>query len=300
MDSSQSESIRKRVRFLSLVYWVPLFLFCTGCLAGRYEYGLKQPGSVVIESQAPMPSINFGKPAPRMDRMERFLSGPRRLVAKITGRRPMDEATRMEQLDRSAMAASEYLMANDLSDVVIEIRAYDPKGRWRRMVANDEIPFGWKYTVGTIHWLGNTVIPARLFRLDRYDPFSHTLDLNSGYLAGAVYESAQAKVYYRERPIGPGFYAALQYLPAVPVAHNISVANDALNYSEHHLGGTMNREMYPYSYSKVGASVLFETFSIFGPSTDTPVVTGLVVRGTGGVMGRSIGEQYALEEANRE
>lgn len=207
----------------------------------------------------------------------------------------MNPETRLQQREQAIQLASNYLVANGLEDVRLEVREYDPSEQWQRLKDNREIRPIWKYTGGTANWLRYTLLPARVFQSDRYDPFTNTLHLNSDDLANTIYETAQAKEFRRSRLIDRGSYAMLQYVPFVPVVHHSRVASDALTFSQHHLDGSLTSELYPLSYSRIGSTVISETLSVVSLSPNAPIYSGPVLRGAGGIVGRSVGVQVARQ-----
>src|SRR5437868_3657894 len=74
-------------------------------------------------------------------------------------------------------AIAEYLAANDLTSVKVRLNQYAPRDEWRRLVANDAVGSGWRYTLGTVAWLEDAVFPGRLFGGDNYNPYTNTLNI---------------------------------------------------------------------------------------------------------------------------
>jgi hypothetical protein len=125
-----------------------------------------------------------------------------------------------------------------------------------------------------------------VFRSDHFDPFTNTLSLNSDNPARAIIESARVKEFQRERLIGPGAYATLQF---VPLIHETRAASDALGYSQHHLQGRLLDQLYPLAYARIGTAVVSETLSVFTLSPGTPFLVQPLLIGSGNLAGRSIG-----------
>lgn len=125
-------------------------------------------------------------------------------------------------------AVAEYLAKNDLDHVKVRLNQYDPADNWRRLVANKSVGWGWKYSLGTLSWLGETIIPGRIFGGDHYNPFTETIHLYSDVPAVAVHEGGHAKDfatrYYK------GTYAAGYLLPITPLWYEAVATNDAVSY----------------------------------------------------------------------
>ena len=62
------------------------------------------------------------------------------------------------------------------SRVVLKVSIVMARQAWRRLVANKSVGWGWRYTLGTTLWLGETVFPGRLIGGDHYNPFTNTVN----------------------------------------------------------------------------------------------------------------------------
>ena len=76
---------------------------------------------------------------------------------------------------------------------------------------------GWRYTFGTISWLGDTIFPGRLLGGDHYNPYTNTVNIFSDAPAIGLHESGHAKDWARRKY--KGTYAAIYGLPVVPLWH---------------------------------------------------------------------------------
>ena len=237
---------------------------------------------------------------PKLDRIEAFVQSPKKLFRKISRRPDLDPTVEARQQEEAVNLAAEYLAANGLDDVHINIRVYQPREQWTRIRSNEDIRPIWKYTGGTLSWLRYTILPMRAFHSDNYDPFTNTLNLNSASSSKALYESALAKEFQRHRRFGVGAYAVLQYVPFVPLYHNARASSDILTYSRHHLEEEFTDELYPLTYSRLGSTAVSEALSVVTLSPNAPILTGPLLRLAGGTVGRSTGTTMAKQQQDDE
>lgn len=274
------------------VWLVCLALACisSGCISGNYRYGLTRTGSAEpLGSKSNGLKISFGEPPAHLARVEKVIQFPRDSIRKLSGRPPLEPDAQQARRSETVEQAQEYLLANGLDELYIDVRTYDPREQWQRLRRNDRVSPLFRYTSGSLSWLRYTLLPRTVFRSDNFDPFTNTLSLNSDDPARAIIESARAKEFQRERPIGPGAYATLQFVPLVPLIHETRAASDALSYSQHHLQGRMLDQLYPQAYARIGSAVVSETLSVFTLSPGTPFLVQPLLIGSGNLTGRSLG-----------
>lgn len=174
---------------------------------------------------------------------------------------------------------AEYLAVNNLRAVKVRVNQYAPRDEWRRLVANKSVGPGWRYTLGTLSWVGYTVFPGRIFGGDNYNPFTNTINLYSDVPAFAVHEGGHAKD-FAQRDL-PGTYAAAYILlPVVPLYHEAVASRDALAYAHEFWPIEDERQAYrnlgPAYGSYVGGALPI--------STDAPLVVAGILGGH--VIGR--------------
>ena len=102
-----------------------------------------------------------------MDKMERTIHWPKEAVSNVRKRLPsslsMLRGGQAEETQQDALlAAVQYLEDNNLHEVIVEGRHYDPKEQWNRLQANPHIHPFWKYTDGSM-------------RIWAYNPYNNTL-----------------------------------------------------------------------------------------------------------------------------
>ncbi len=103
---------------------------------------------------------------------------------------------RIDNHDVSAeteQALTQYLALNGLDRVKVHVNRYDPGDDWSRLHRNESVGGLWRYTLGTIWVLHDTLIPGRLIGGDSYNPFTNTIRLYSDNPAIALREGAHAK-----------------------------------------------------------------------------------------------------------
>jgi hypothetical protein len=144
-----------------------------------------------------------------------------------------------------------YLQENELTDVLVRVNQYDPKGEWRRLRENAHLNPGWKYTVGLWSLANYTVFPGRVFGGDEYNPYTNSLSLNSDVPAIALHEAAYAKDIRGER--FPGTYAFVSDLPIVSLWRHTRGVNEVLAYAHHEDDWQLERETYRVVYPLMGA-----------------------------------------------
>jgi hypothetical protein len=122
----------------------------------------------------------------------------------------------------------EYLAANDLRNVKVRLNQYDPGGEWQRLVHNQAVGAGWRYTFGLLSVAFYTIFPGRLWGGDHYNPFTNTINLYSNLEPIACHEAAHAKDFAPRRD--KGCYAALRILPLFVLPQEAIATGDAIGY----------------------------------------------------------------------
>lgn len=176
---------------------------------------------------------------------------------------------------------AQYLEHNGLSTVRVRLNQYHPLEDWRRLVRNDSVGAGWRYTFGAISVLGETIFPGRIIGGDHFNPYTNTIHLYSDVPAIAIHEAGHSKDFTRR--YWKGTYAAAYLLPIVPLYHESIASGDALAYIDQHESVERQVEarqiLYPAYATYVGgaAGTLF-------PPVSTPLYYGSVI--TGHAVGR--------------
>lgn len=297
MQSSQPNSQPINYRQAAWLIWLVVACLSSGCISGNYRYGLNRDGSTDPLGSSPNSlAISFGEPSPHLVRMEKVVQFPRDAIRKLSGRPQLEPNDQLAQRSAAVDLAEEYLLANGMDELYIDVRTYAPREQWQRLRRNERVSPLFRYTAGSLSWLRYTLLPRTVFRSDNFDPFTNTLSLNSDDPARALIESARAKEFQRERAIGPGAYATLQFVPLVPLIHESRAASDALSYSQHHLEGRFLDQLYPLAYARIGSAAVSETLSIVTLAPSTPFLVRPLLIGSGNLTGRSVGRWMSSDK----
>jgi len=172
------------------------------------------------------PQIQRGQPRPVVDGFGWLWGIPSKLL--LWDRRVENHRIGAD----TEVAVANYLALNDLSSVRVRLNQYRPGEDWRRLVRNRSVGAGWRYSVGTLSVLGETIIPGRLFGGDHYNPFTNTVHIYSDIPAIALHEGAHAKDWSRRR--WKGTYAVAYLFPVVPLYHESVASRDVVAFLEAH------------------------------------------------------------------
>ena len=146
----------------------------------------------------------------------------------------LDERADNHQISAGTeLALQNYLIQNQLQDVMVRVNQYDPIGEWQRMARNDDIRPVWRITAGNYNLLKYTLLPGRLTGGDWYNPFSNTIHLYSDIPSLAISKAAYA--YDIRTRLNPGAYATAKEIPLLGLAHETTATRTALAYYEHNI-----------------------------------------------------------------
>ncbi len=173
-------------------------------------------------------------------------------------------------------AIASYLYENHLETVRVRLNQYRPGEDWSRLVRNKSVGPGWRYTVGALSVLGETVIPGRIFGGDHFNPFTNTVHVYSDIPAIAMHEGAHAKDFARRK--WKGTYGVVYLLPVVPLYHESVASRDVVAYLETHGNpeqqAAARKILYPAYATYVGNAGGYVL-----PSLSFPLYYGSVVAG---------------------
>jgi hypothetical protein len=226
--------------------------FGAGCAAAPYRYGTARAYYTSPELAAVTgDQIERGRPRPVIDGIGWVVGIPDKIV--LWNSRMENHSISCETEE----AVAEYLAKNDLASVKVRLNQYAPGDDWRRLVANKSVGWGWRYSLGTLAWLGETILPGRIVGGDHYNPFTNTVHLYSDIPAVALHEAGHAKDFARR--YYKGTYAAAYLVPAVPLWHEAKATRDAVGYlqAEADLPNELEayRVLYPAYGTYVGSAV---------------------------------------------
>ena len=229
-----------------------LTLTLSGCAAGPYRYGAAERYFTSPELAAvTQPQLERGERRPVLDGVGWVLGIPSKII--LWDRRVDNHDISLE----TEAAIAEYLAVNELDTVKVRLNEYAPLDEWDRLVANKAVGWGWRYTAGTLSWLGYTLLPGRVFGGDHFNAFTNTINLYSDVPAIAIHEGGHAKDFARRE--WKGTYAVAYSLPGAPLWYEAVATKDALGYLHEH--GTLREEqdayriLYPAYGTYVGGAI---------------------------------------------
>ena len=257
----------------------------TGCARLPYSFGTSdryhtsQELAAITDRQ-----IERGKPQPVIDTLGWIWGIPSKIML-------FDRRIENHNIDnRTESAVATYLQQNDLGTVKVRVNQYHPGDDWRRLAANKAVGPGWRYTLGTLSVLGETLVPGRVFGGDHYNPFTNTIHLYSNVPAVALHEAGHARDFAERK--WKGTYAAAYLLPIAPLYHESKATNEALGYIA--TTGTVDDQ-------KEAVHILYPAYgSYVGNAISGAVPLGYAAGIIGGhvagrVKGRMIGQQHESE-----
>jgi len=178
-------------------------------------------------------------------------------------------------------AIKTYLAENELKEVKVRLNEYAPFEEWHRLVNNEGVGAGWRYTFGVVSWLFYTIFPGRIFGGDNFNPFTNTISLYSDLPIVAMHEGGHAKDFGEDEH--KGSYAALRIIPFYNLRDEAVASSDALSYVHSHNDTDLEESGYKVLYPAYGTYVAGDFFS-FIPGV-RPLV-GVIGAIPGHIVGR--------------
>lgn len=264
----------RRARRIGLTSCLGITLvLAAGCASGPYRYGRFHPQEPDGTSHEPV-VVEYGKPHKTLDRLAWLAGTPDRLFTLNP------KASNHEISPETLEKLTTYLEENDLTDVLVSVNDYDPKGQWRRLRQNDRVAPLWRYSAGTMSWLGYVLIPNRVIGGDYYDPFTNTLNITSDVPALVLAQAAYAKdIHSRSLP---GTYASFSELPGLSFLRNSRATSDVLAYARLKNNWEDEKQAYHVLYPHVGSQM-------FGPAAHFVPVAGPFLSAGGALAGHATG-----------
>ncbi|MFO0011133.1 MAG: hypothetical protein ACK553_00160 [Planctomycetota bacterium] len=236
------------------------------------------PRAIPLRQHPPSPSlleanttpIERGKPRPIVDAVGYVFGIPSKILlwnSRIENHRisPETEST-----------LRDYLASNQLDHVKVRLNQYRPFDDFRRLTANQDVAWPWRYSLGVFSVLGETLIPGRLFGTDHFNPYTNTIHLYSDVPAIALHEAAHAKDFARRTY--PGTYAFAYGLPIVPLYHESIASAEVIAYLEALGRPDLQREAYHVLYPAYGTYV-GGALGFAHPPATAPIYYGSVIGG---------------------
>ena len=256
-------------------------LYANGCATLPYRFSQSPHPQSDSKSQV---VVEYGRPQKTLDDIAWFMGIWSRLL-------PLNSRVNSHNLSaENQEKLIAYLESNDLTDVLVRVNQYDPKGEWRRLRENRRISAGWRYTAGTLSLVPYSLLPGRVFGGDQYNPYTNTLYLNSDVSAIALHEAAYAKdIHLRSLP---GCYAVINGVPLLSMWRHTVGVNDVLGYARTKDDWALERETYRVVYPQMGVQ------SVAFAGTVVPFWDGVLITVAGAAAGHATG-QIALSRRDR-
>ena len=212
-----------------------------------------------------------GSPRPVIDGIGWFCGIPAKIL--LWDRRAEDHHVSADTED----ALRRYLAANGLDHVKVRINQYAPLEDWRRLPKNTTVGWPYRYTLGALSLVGETLLPGRVFGRDHYNPYTATIHLYSDLPSVALHEGAHAKDFARRRR--PGTYALVYALPLGNLWPEAIATGDAIAYAQHHGDVALEKETYRILYPAYGSSLGGTPADFIAAPIALPIWLGTVVAG---------------------
>lgn len=236
------------MKFRRLAYLLSAAIL-TSCAPERYVYSSIPPSPALAALSSP--AIERGEPYAVLDGLGWVFGIPSKIILFNIN---IDDHFVSPDIDD---VVSEYLEKNNLRDVKVRINQYSPGDEWTRLVANDQMSGGWRYTFGALSWLVYTIFPGRLFGGDNFNPFTNTISLYSDHPAVALHELGHAKDFAGKEY--KGWNAVLRILPIVPLFQEAEATSDALGYLEANACRASEKDaykvLYPAYFTYIGGEI---------------------------------------------
>jgi hypothetical protein len=191
-------------------------------------------------------------------------------------------------------AMKEYLAVNGLKEVKIRLNEYAPFGEWKRLMNNEAVGGGWRYTVGVVNWLFYTLLPGRIFGGDNYNPLTNTVSLYSDLSPVALHELGHAKDTAEDNY--KGSIAALRLLPLYSLRDEAVASTDAITYASEVRNDTeLLKSSYKLLYPAYGTYIGGEILTYVPGIRTVALIAGAI---PGHIVGRIKSSQVEDAEEN--
>jgi hypothetical protein len=254
----------------------------SGCATVPYRYSKFSPNDELVRGEV---VYEYGEPHRVLDGIA-WATGIWSRVLSLNSHVNNHELT-----DETKAKLTAYLEENDLTDVLIRVNQYDPRGEWRRLRENRRVSPGWRYTAGLLSMAHYSLLPGRVLGGDQYNPFTNSLYLNSDVPAVVMHEAAYAKdVHSRSLP---GSYAVLNELPVLSLWRHTLGVNEILGYARTNDDWIVERDTYRVVYPQMGIHMMAL------PGSFVPLWEGMVFAAGGAAAGHVTG-RIALAQRTKE
>lgn len=247
-----------------------------GCKTGQTRY-THIPPREELRSSSPPVHFEHGAPNLALDTAQTVIEVPQRVLygGELAERTPGTQTCEV---------LTDYMQQNELTDVPVLVREYDPIGEWKRLYENDQIRPFWKYTAGSLSIVQYSIFPDRVFRRAAYNPFTNSLSVNSDCLTSALREAAYAKD-VRSRT-APGSYAAFNSVPGLSLWKSTVAVNDVLDYAQASEQWPIESDVYRRQYPYIASESMTPATYFMTPVAGLAATVG--GSATGYFLGRSV------------
>lgn len=261
-------------------------LAALGCAGGPRSFARNDDCSRVTEPSA-RPQIERGQRQPVIDGIGWIVGIPSKIIL-------WDRRVNNHNISpNTESVVTRYVDDLGLVETKVRLNQYAPIDEWRRLTANREVGWGWRYTLGVFRWADEAIFPGRVFGGDRYNPYTNTISIFSDSPAIAVKEGSRARDVRTRRY--PGTYAAVNSLPLISMWYETVSTGYAFEYLEHDLPDA-EQEGYHLLYPAYGAHLGSDLASF----TWVPNLFGAAIGAIPGhIAGRWEGERLQPNEATR-
>jgi hypothetical protein len=193
------------------------------------------------------PQIEVGKDRPVVDGIGWVVGIPNKIILwnhKVDNHNVSPETR--EKIDQ-------HLSYYGLHDTKVRINQYDPAGEWQRLRDNQHMHPGWKYTMGSLHTLGYTIFPGRIFGNDQYNPYTNTVNIYSDVPSIGMTETAYA--YDVQTRNNPGLYSFSQDIPLLDMWHHDLSTDRTITHLEKYGTAEELKEAYHVLYPRYGVNL---------------------------------------------
>ena len=169
-----------------------------------------------------------------------------------------------------------YMAQNGLYDTKVRLNQYNPGDEWRRLVKNQHVAPGWKYTFGAIDTLAYTIFPGRIFGGDRYSPYTNSVHVYSDVPSLAQLPAAYAKDVNTR--VYPGTYVFTQSIAGLNLIHETINTRDVLADTESNSSPDEQREALDVLSPRYGLALggTVGSFVNLNPATGAIELVGLL------------------------
>ena len=165
--------------------------------------------------------VEYGKP----NILTRVNDVKDRLISRIP---LMPQPAGPQEIQNTVATSVDYLAKNEMHDVKVRVNQYAPLDELRRLHETNTVGKPLQYTLGVASIARYAVLPGQLTKADSYNPYTNTLNLNSGNAPIAIEQAAHAKDIRQRRM--PNLYLLAKQAPGGELPGIVATKNEVINY----------------------------------------------------------------------